>query len=166
MWSVLSNVTGTSRHVSLIFPVLASCGDLIVSPSCAHTIQHQQFSFEAQIWTQRASDFSPALPSLSSYFSKVSIVDSVCFSAPLMSFSFELAAVGWENTKPCVLVAGRKLSMCVNGLLQLLFFGPSAVAKRSLFHEAGQEFVDIGASLQKVFSRLLRFLLCLVGCNF
>lgn len=30
---------------------------------------------------------------------------------------------------PCVLVAGRKLSMCIHGLLQLFLFGPSAVAK-------------------------------------
>lgn len=33
---------------------------------------------------------------------------------------------------PCVLVAGRELSMCVDGLLQLFLFGSSAVAK--LFH--------------------------------
>lgn len=37
---------------------------------------------------------------------------------------------------------------------------------RSLLHEAGQEFVDVCASLQEVFGRLLRFLLSLVGGNF
>lgn len=30
---------------------------------------------------------------------------------------------------PCDLVTGRKRAMCVDGLLQLLFFGSSAVAK-------------------------------------
>lgn len=120
----------------------------------------------------------------------------VCFSAPVIPFSFYLAAVGWEtlnlrtkemvreaewineNEKynflfflskkkrgkvitvivkvenqhfyplnrhvtamrlsnvccavillPCDLVTGRKRAMCVDGLLQLLFFGSSAVAK-------------------------------------
>lgn len=108
---------------------------------------------------------------------------------------------------PCVLVAGGKLSMCVDGLLQFFFFGPSAVAKLwiktqtvippfllkgnykfgshserkkmlwllfhkyrtshcSLLHEAAQELVDVCASLQEVFGRLLRLLLCLVSCNF
>lgn len=56
--------------------------------------------------------------------------------------------------------------MCVDGLLQLFLFGPSAVAKRSLLHEAGQEFVDVRAALQEAFSRLLRLLLSLVGSDF
>lgn len=106
---------------------------------------------------------------------------------------------------PCVLVAGRIQSMCVDGL-ELFLFGPSAVAKlwnttkpvnapfilrcyivhiqprqyitvfiqilhfwlshSSLLHEAGQEFVNVCASLQEVFGYLLRLLFSLVGCNF
>lgn len=83
--------------------------------------------------------------------------------------------------------------MCVDGLLQLLLFSSSAVAQlrsranikvlqsvppttftvahpsrrsrshRSLLHEAGQELVDVRASLQEALGRLLRLLLRLVG---
>lgn len=70
------------------------------------------------------------------------------------------------NTKPCVLVTSGKLSGCVDRLLQFLLFGPSAVAKRSLLHEAGEELVDVCASFQEAFRRLLRLLFCLVGCDF
>lgn len=88
-----------------------------------------------------------------------------------------------------LLVAGGKRSQRVDGLLQLLLFRSSAVAElssrtnirilhyapqsaaftttarshRSLLHEAGEELVDVRASLQEALSRLLRLLLGLVG---
>lgn len=54
---------------------------------------------------------------------------SGCYSSMGFYSVITLVICSYVCVVPCVLVTGRKLSMCVDGLLQLFLFGPSAVAK-------------------------------------
>lgn len=169
MWWIHSNVSGTSRHVPLILQGLASCGDstlLSQDPTLTAFLCFALFCCFFKLGSGHhrllvlAQHCNQNLHVSPNWW-----VPSVLFG-PCNTFFLLLGSSWLRNTESCDLVTGRKWAMCVDGLLQLLFFGSSAVAKCSFFHEAVQEFVNVNASFQEVFSRLLRLLLCLVSCDF
>lgn len=98
MWSILSDAVQQPGMCHSFVPILASCGAWFLHLAFTQS----NFIFTNSNVSKRAVFFffSPPFPSSLIHFSKVPSVDSVCFSSSLMSLSFQLAAVGWENTKP------------------------------------------------------------------
>lgn len=86
--------------------------------------------------------------------------------ASFLDLLYIFAGGSYPNHISMELVGCGEGSMGVNGLLQLLLFGSSAVAQRSFLHKVGQEIVNLRLALQEALGRLFRLFLCLMGRHF